>query len=86
MNDEQGKGPILAVLLLGAVVLLIIGLTFAFTRGTAWPTPTGFFLAAIATFGAAAITVGGGKVAVLVSVLGYLAAAVVFIGHYIHFF
>ena len=85
-TNESGKGPVVALLVLGGLVLLIIGLVFAFEKGVAWPTPTGFILAAVGTFGVVGVVLGGKWAAIIISVVGYLGAAFVLIGHYLHYF
>ena len=85
-SNESAKGPILAVLVLFAVVLLVVGIVFFFAHPLIWATPIGFVLAAATVFGIVGIVSGGGKAAVVFTVALALATGADFIGHYLGYF
>jgi VIT1/CCC1 family predicted Fe2+/Mn2+ transporter len=85
-GNERANAMVVGALGLIGTLLLIVAAVFAFQKGVAWPTPTGYALFGIAVFGAAGSVSGGGKVGVAVAVAFGLAGALVLIGHYLGFF
>ncbi|MGA7861338.1 MAG: hypothetical protein WCB19_05720 [Thermoplasmata archaeon] len=73
------------IVLIG-VLLLIVGLVFAFQKGVAWPTSAGYILFGLAVVSGGAAVSGGGKWAIYLAVTLGLAGAAVLIGHYLGFF
>jgi hypothetical protein len=85
-RNELGNMLVAGAIALIGALLLVVGLAFAFQKGVAWPTPTGYVLFGIAVLGGAAAVTPARVWGAYVAIVFALAGAGVLVGHYLGYF